>query len=82
LKKIVKEKKKRKAKKNQYDKNIFANITAVVLKNICSSTYHDEIKELCLGKNVLFDEFHSYFLVFEKSKKKLGTSDLSNLLND
>lgn len=44
MKKIKKEKKKRKAKKNQYDKNIFANITAVVLKNLCSSTYHDEIK--------------------------------------
>ena len=36
MKKIAK---KRKGKKNQYDKNIFANITAVVLKNICSSTY-------------------------------------------
>ena len=81
MKKIAKEKKKRKAKKNQYDKNIFANITAVALKNLCSSTYQNEIKELCQGKNVLFDEFHSYFLALEKSKKKLGTSDLSNLLN-
>jgi len=82
MKKITKDKKNRKAKKNQYDKNIFANITAVVLKSLCSSTYHEEIKKLCSIKNIQHEEFHLYFLALEKSKKRIGTSELSNLLND
>lgn len=39
MKQITKVKKKRNGKRNQYNKNIFANITAVVLKNMSSFTY-------------------------------------------
>lgn len=82
MKKIAKTKKNRIAKKNQYSKNIFAHITAVVLKNLCSSTYHEDIKYFCSIKNVQHEEFHLYFSALEKSKKRIGTSELSNLLND
>lgn len=60
--------------KNQYDKNMIANISKAVIKKMTSGDYDDELREYCCIIGVDFKAFYEIFVKMDREGIRMGTS--------